>query len=65
MPMSTTIDSAAAGAGISSPLWIQALHGSAQEFLVWGGCVLLVLRLFITVRAIVRGRINRNEDTTP
>lgn len=66
MPMSTATDSAVTTAALTSPLWVQALHGPAQEFLVWGGCVLLTLRLFIAVRVILRGRsTTRNEDTVP
>lgn len=65
MPMGTATDSAVSTAALTSPLWVQALHGPAQEFLVWGGCVLLVLRLFIAVRVLLRGRFTRNEDITP
>lgn len=51
MPRDTLIDTATGGGAISLPFWIDSINILAQEILIIGGVILLVLRIALAVRA--------------
>lgn len=55
MPRDTIIDTATGGGAIALPFWIDSINIVAQEILIIGGVILLVLRIALAFRAWRRG----------
>ena len=51
MTRNTLIDTATGGGAIALPFWVESLNVVAQEILIIGGVILLILRISLALRA--------------
>lgn len=56
MPDRTATDAVVATGSLSSPAWLPYLHGIAQDVVLFGGAVLVLVRLAFAIRDLVSGR---------
>lgn len=56
----TALDGAIGGTAFSSVL--AGMEHALPEFMLWGGAALVLLRLAITLRELIKGGKDRDED---